>query len=53
MSALVGDRLAELSLFHATAPSGPGFTGNASVQAQATSLTDGTCRFQGFVVLAG
>ncbi len=53
VSATVGSRAAELSLFHATAPSGRGFTGNASVQAQATSSTNGSCRFQGFAILAG
>ncbi len=48
-----GNRAAEPVFFHATAPSGPAFTGNVSVQSQATSPTAGTCRFQGFVVLPG
>ena len=48
-----GDRDAALVLFHASAPSGPLFTGNVSTQANATSPTAGTCRFQGFVVPVG
>jgi hypothetical protein len=48
-----GDRDAVLALFHASAPSGPLYTGNVSLQADATSPTAGTCRFQGFVVPVG
>ena len=48
-----GDRAATLAVFHASAPSGPAFTGNVSIQANATSTTTGTCRFQGFVFLPG
>ena len=51
--AVAGSRTAEHVVFHATAPSGPAFTGSVSVQSQATSPTAGTCRFQGFVVLPG
>ena len=47
------DRSATLALFHATAPSGPAFVGNVSIQALATSVTAGTCRFQGFVAFPG
>jgi hypothetical protein len=45
------ERSAALALFHASAPSGPVFVGNVSIQANATSVTAGTCRFQGFVTL--
>jgi hypothetical protein len=48
-----GNRTAALAVVHATAPSGPAFTGNVSVQSNTTSATAGTCRFQGFVILAG
>lgn len=47
------ERSATLALFHASAPSGPAFVGNVSIQAQATSTTAGTCRFQGFVAFPG
>jgi hypothetical protein len=50
---LGGNRTAWLVVFHATAPSGPIITGNISMQADATSVGTGTCRFQGFVVLPG
>jgi hypothetical protein len=45
------DRAAAFTTFHATAASGPAMTGTVSIQALATSVTTGTCRFQGFVVL--
>jgi hypothetical protein len=48
-----GDRSAALALFHANAPSGPGFTGEVSIQMNATSMTAGSCRFQGSVVAVG
>jgi hypothetical protein len=48
-----GDRAATLAVFQTSAPSGPAITGNVSIQANATSMTAGTCRFQGFVVLPG
>jgi hypothetical protein len=47
------ERSAVLALFHASAPSGPVLVGNVSIQARGTSVTAGTCRFQGFVVLPG
>jgi hypothetical protein len=48
-----GNRAAELVPLYATAVSGPAFTGNVSVQSQATSPTTGSCRFHGFVILQG
>jgi hypothetical protein len=47
------DRTAVLAQFHASAPSGAAFVGNVSIQALATSVSTGTCRFQGFVGLPG
>jgi hypothetical protein len=51
--ASVTGRSADFTTFHATAPSGPMFAGEVSIQADATSIVAGTCRFQGFVVLPG
>jgi hypothetical protein len=53
LDAVGGNRAAPLLVVHGTAPSGPALTGNVSVQSNATSATAGTCRFQGFVILAG
>jgi hypothetical protein len=48
-----GNRSASMAFFHATAPSGPAFVGHFSIQAEATSTTAGSCRFQGLVALPG
>jgi hypothetical protein len=51
--AISGTRSAQLVPLYATALSGAAFTGNVSVQSEATSTSSGSCRFQGFVILQG
>ena len=46
-----GDRSGAFTTFHVTAPSGAALAGTISLQAEATSVGAGTCRFQGFVVI--